>query len=54
MTQQLSRICDVVWLKDSACSIELSSTICNVMERVCTLDGIEKSSELYFMVACIF
>jgi len=24
------------------------------MERVCTLDGIEKSSELYFMVACIF
>ena len=24
------------------------------MEHVCTLDGIEKSSELYFMVAHIF
>ena len=54
MTQYLSCICDVGELRDSTCSIELSSTICNIMEHVCTLDGIEKSSELYFMVAHIF
>ena len=33
--------------------MEPSSTIRNVMERVCTLDGIEKGSELYLMAAHI-
>uniref|UniRef100_A0A7N2LQF3 Uncharacterized protein n=1 Tax=Quercus lobata TaxID=97700 RepID=A0A7N2LQF3_QUELO len=54
LTQQLSRICDVVELRNSAFSVEPSSTIRNVMERVCTLDGIEKGSELYLMAARIF
>ncbi|XP_030930868.1 uncharacterized protein LOC115956705 [Quercus lobata] len=54
LTQQLSRICDVVELRNSAFSMEPSSTIRNVMERVCTLDGIEKGSELYLMAAHIF
>ncbi|KAL4611088.1 hypothetical protein ACB092_08G099200 [Castanea dentata] len=53
-TQQLSRICDVVELRNSTFSVEPSSTIRNVMEHVCTLDGIEKGSELYLMVARIF
>ena len=34
--------------------MEPSSTIRNVMKRVCTLDGIEKGSELYLMAARIF
>ena len=34
--------------------MELSSTICNVMERVYTLDGIEKGSGFYLMAAHIF
>ena len=54
LTQQLSCIYDVVELRNSACSVEPSSTICNVMEHVCTLDGIEKGSKLYLMVARIF
>ena len=54
LTQQLSRICDVVELRNSVFSMEPSSTIRNVMERVCTLDGIEKGSELYLMAARIF
>ena len=54
MTQQLSRICDVVELRNSAFSVEPSSTIRNVMDCVCTLDGIEKGSELYPMAARIF
>ena len=54
MIQQLSRICDVVELRNSTCSVEPSSTIRNVMERVYTLDGIENGSELYLMATCIF
>ncbi|KAL4628301.1 hypothetical protein ACB092_05G227300 [Castanea dentata] len=54
LTQQLSRICDVVELRNSAFSMEPGSSIRNVMECVCTLDGIEKGSELYLMTACIF
>ncbi|KAL4611278.1 hypothetical protein ACB092_08G112300 [Castanea dentata] len=34
--------------------VEPSSTIRNIMERVCTLDGIEKGFELYLMAARIF
>ncbi|XP_030936119.1 uncharacterized protein LOC115961252 [Quercus lobata] len=49
LAQQLSRICDVVELRNSSFSVEPSSTIRNVMERMCTLDGIEKGSELYLM-----
>ncbi|KAL0015691.1 hypothetical protein SO802_002760 [Lithocarpus litseifolius] len=51
LTQQLSRICDAVELRNLACSVEPSSTIRNVMKCVCTLDGIEKGSELYLMAA---
>ncbi|KAK9996755.1 hypothetical protein SO802_021441 [Lithocarpus litseifolius] len=54
LTQQLSRICDVVELRNLAFSVEPSSTIHNVIERVCTLDGIEKGSELNLMVVHIF
>ncbi|XP_075633430.1 L10-interacting MYB domain-containing protein-like [Castanea sativa] len=54
MTQQLSRMCDVVESRNLVISVEPGSTIRNVMERVCTLDGIEKGSELYFMAARIF
>ena len=54
LTQQLSCIYDVVELRNSVFSMEPSSTIRNVMERVCTLDGIEKGSELYLMAARIF
>ena len=51
LTQQLSRSCDVVELRNA---VELGSTICNVMERVCILDGIEKGSKLYLMAARMF
>ena len=34
LTQQLSRICDVVELRNLACSMEPSSTIRNFMDRV--------------------
>ena len=54
LTQQLSCICDVMELWNLACSVEPSSTIRNVMERVCNLDGIEKGSKLYLMAARIF
>ena len=54
MTQQLSHICDVVELRNSAFLVEPSSTIRNVMDRLCTLDGVEKGSELYLMAARIF
>ena len=54
LTHQLTRICAVVELRNSANFPELGSSIRNVMERVCTLDGVEKSSDLYLMVARIF
>ena len=54
LTQQLSRSCDVVKLRNATCSVELGSTIRNVMERVCILDGIEKGSKLYLMAARMF
>ncbi|KAL4642656.1 hypothetical protein ACB092_02G036200 [Castanea dentata] len=54
LTQQLSRICDVVELRNSVFLVEPSSTIRNVIKCVCTLDGIEKGSELYLMIARIF
>ena len=53
LTQQLSRICDVE-LRNSAFSVEPSNTIRNVMERVCTFDGIEKGFEFYLIAAHIF
>ena len=34
--------------------MEASSTTRNIMERVCTLDVIEKGSELYLMITHIF
>ena len=52
-TQQLGCICDVMELWNLARSVE-PSTIRNVMERVCNLDGIEKGSKLYLMAARIF
>ncbi|KAL4610421.1 hypothetical protein ACB092_08G048500 [Castanea dentata] len=52
--KRLSRICDVVELRNLVFSMEPSSTIRNVMDLVCTLDGIEKGFELYLMAARIF
>jgi hypothetical protein len=43
-----------VELRNSANLQESGSSIHNVMERVCTLDGVEKGSDLDLMVACIF
>uniref|UniRef100_A0A2N9G4A6 Myb/SANT-like domain-containing protein n=1 Tax=Fagus sylvatica TaxID=28930 RepID=A0A2N9G4A6_FAGSY len=54
LTHQLSRICDAVELRNSASSLEPGSSIRDVMERVCTLDGAEKGSNLYLMAARIF
>jgi hypothetical protein len=54
LTHQLSRICDTVELRNSASSLESGSSIRDVMERVCTLDGVEKGSNLYLMAARIF
>ena len=54
LTHQLSRICDIVELMNSASSLELGSSIRDIMERVCTLDGVEKGSNLYLMAARIF
>ena len=54
LTHQLSRICDAVELRNSASSLEPGSSIRDVMERVCTLDGVEKGSNLYLMAARIF
>uniref|UniRef100_A0A2N9IJD7 Myb/SANT-like domain-containing protein n=1 Tax=Fagus sylvatica TaxID=28930 RepID=A0A2N9IJD7_FAGSY len=41
-------------VRNSANLQESGSSIHNVMERVCTLDGVEKGSDLDLMVACIF
>ena len=46
LTHQLSPICEAVELRNSASLMELSSSIRDVMERVCTLDGTEKGSDL--------
>uniref|UniRef100_A0A2N9HEM5 Myb/SANT-like domain-containing protein n=1 Tax=Fagus sylvatica TaxID=28930 RepID=A0A2N9HEM5_FAGSY len=54
LTHQLSRICEVVELRNSASLIEPRSNISDVMEHVCTLDGAEKGSDLYLMTARIF
>ena len=54
MTQQLSCMCHIVESRNSVFLVELGSSICNVMERVYTLDGIEKGSKLYFMAIHIF
>jgi hypothetical protein len=54
LTHQLSRICDAVKLRNSASWLKSGSSIYDVMECVCTLDGVEKGSNLYLMAACIF
>ena len=54
LTHQLSRICEAVELRNSASLMEPRSSIHDVMERVCTLDGAEKGSNLYLMAARIF
>jgi hypothetical protein len=54
LTHQLSRIYEAVELRNSASLMELRSSIRDVMKHVCTLDGTEKGSDLYLMVACIF
>ena len=41
-------------LRNSASLMESRSSIHDVMERVCTLDGAEKGSNLYLMAARIF
>ena len=42
LTHQLSRTCDAVELRNSTNSLEPGSSIRDVMERVCILDGVEK------------
>ena len=54
LTHQLSRMCDAVELRNSASSLKPRSSIRDVMERVCTLDGVEKGSNLYLMAVRIF
>uniref|UniRef100_A0A2N9E5N8 Uncharacterized protein n=1 Tax=Fagus sylvatica TaxID=28930 RepID=A0A2N9E5N8_FAGSY len=54
LTHQLSRICEAVELRNSSSLMEPRSSIRDVMERVCTLDGAEKGSNLYLMAARIF
>ena len=54
LTHQLSRICEVVELRNSASLIEPRSNISDVIEHVCTLDGAEKGSDLYLLTARIF
>ena len=47
-------MCHIVESRNSVFLVELGSSICHVMERVYTLDGIEKGSEIYFMAMRIF
>ena len=54
MTQQLSRMCHIVESRNLVFLVELGSSICNFMERVYALVGIEKGSKLYFMAMRIF
>ena len=51
---ELSRTSNDMELKSSANSEIPGSSIRDVMERVCTLDGVEKSSNLYLKAAHIF
>ena len=54
LTHQLSRICEAVELRNSTSLMEPRRSIRDVMECVCTLDGVEKGSDLYLMAASIF
>jgi hypothetical protein len=54
LIHELGRISDVVELKKSTSSGNLGSSIRDVMERVCTLDGVEKGSDLHRMSVRIF
>jgi hypothetical protein len=54
LIHKLSRISDAVELRRQHSSGNLGSNICDVMERVCTLEGIEMGSDLYRIAAHIF
>jgi len=54
LVHELSRISDAIELKRSPSSGNLGSSIRDVMERLCTLDGIEEGNDLHRMAACIF
>lgn len=49
-----SRIANAIELRNSTNFGIPGSSICDVMERVCTLDGVEKGSDLHLMATLIF
>jgi hypothetical protein len=54
LIHELSRISDAVELMRQPSSGNLGRSIRSVMERVCTLEGVEKGSDLYRIAARIF
>jgi hypothetical protein len=54
LIHELSRISDVVELRRQPSSGNLGSSIRDVMECVCTLEGVEGGSDLYRIAARIF
>jgi len=54
LIHELSRISDAVELRRQPSSGNLSSSIRDVLERVCTLEGVEEGSDHYRIAACIF
>jgi hypothetical protein len=54
LIHELSRISDAVELRRQPSSGNLGSSIRDVMERVCTLKGVEEGSDLYRIAARIF
>ncbi len=54
MIHKLGRIGDVVKLKSSTSSKNSGSSLCDMMERSCTLDGFEEGSDHRHRVAHIF
>jgi len=54
LVHELSHISDAVKLKRSTSSGNLGSSIRDVMERMCTLDGVKEGLDLHRMAARIF
>jgi hypothetical protein len=54
LIHELNRISDAVQLRRQPSSGNLGSSIHDVMERVCTLEGVEEGSDLDRLAARIF
>jgi hypothetical protein len=54
LIHELGRISNDVELTRSTSSRNSGNSIRDVMEYVCTLNGVEKDSDLHHMAACIF